>query len=148
MTFLSPLMSHSNHITLEEAQTQQVKKSHLFFFLLLSMQLTQWLDRGAMKRRKTPGAPKADTVAPKPPAKKSKEQGAEDAPGQQQRVKKPAPRPAYQCVLNLNGHARPVSSVKFSLDGGRVASASADRTVKVCCVGCCFVWLADDAWFV
>jgi tRNA A-37 threonylcarbamoyl transferase component Bud32 len=43
-------------------------------------------------------------------------------------------------VLNLNGHTLPVSSICFSPDGKRLASVSADRTVRV--------WDADTGHLV
>lgn len=46
-------------------------------------------------------------------------------------MKKPAEAPAFEAELSLEGHRGSVASVKFARDGRLLASASADKTVKL-----------------
>ena len=41
------------------------------------------------------------------------------------------PSPGFALARTLEGHSKSVAAVKFSPDGSRVASASADKTVRL-----------------
>jgi WD40 repeat protein len=62
-------------------------------------------------------------------------------PQQQPEQEDAIPSPNFREMLHLKGHTRAISSVKFSPQGELVASASADKTVKVLCLFSCLAAL-------
>ncbi|KAK9846338.1 hypothetical protein WJX81_001869 [Elliptochloris bilobata] len=66
-----------------------------------------------------------------PPAAAQTHEEARPAGGETRRIPADPHRPAYQLKRTLEGHTRGVVSVKFSNDGRRLASASADKTARV-----------------